>query len=297
MMVIQVLESSALAGVRIGLTGSRSLILLSAFSLLAACASSPAPSPNAGRYQIAQDRAPTRSLDPSQIADVVPTAITRTGAGNRSPYEVLGKRYTVLPSEEGYFEQGVASWYGEKFHGHKTSNGEIFDMYAVSAAHKSLPIPSFLRVTNLDNNRSIVVRVNDRGPFHGDRLIDLSYAAAVKLGYADRGTARVELEAIVVNAETPRAQPAVPLASVGSRSIADSYLQVGAYSTRAAAQDVATTLKSLTREAVKIERIRTQQGRELHRVRIGPLREARSIDEIKRRVAAANLDTPYTVSD
>lgn len=297
MMVIQVLESSALAGVRIGLTGSRSLILLSAFSLLAACASSPAPSPNAGRYQIAQDRAPTRSLDPSQIADVVPTAITRTGAGNRSPYEVLGKRYTVLPSEEGYFERGVASWYGEKFHGHKTSNGEIFDMYAVSAAHKSLPIPSFLRVTNLDNNRSIVVRVNDRGPFHGDRLIDLSYAAAVKLGYADRGTARVELEAIVVNAETPRAQPAVPLASVGSRSIADSYLQVGAYSTRAAAQDVATTLKSLTREAVKIERIRTQQGRELHRVRIGPLREARSIDEIKRRVAAASLGTPYTVSD
>lgn len=293
----QIGEGYSLAAGRFRLIGSRSLVFAGVVSLLAACASSPAPSPNAGRYQIAQDRAPTRSLDPSQIADVVPTAITRTGAGNRSPYEVLGKRYTVLPSEEGYFERGIASWYGEKFHGHKTSNGEIFDMYAVSAAHKSLPIPSFLRVTNLENNRSIVVRVNDRGPFHGDRLIDLSYAAAVKLGYADRGTARVELEAIVVKGESAVEQPRAALTSLGSRSIADSYLQVGAYSTRTAAQEVAATLKSLTREPVRIEKIRTQQGRELHRVRIGPLREARSIDEIKRRVAAANLGTPYTVTE
>ena len=289
-------EISDVNEARSGPANSRPLILLSALMLLAACASS-APSPNAGRYQIAQDRAPTRSLDPAQIADVVPTAVTRTGAGNRSPYEVLGKRYTVLPTEEGYFERGVASWYGEKFHGHKTSNGEVFDMYAVSAAHKSLPIPSFLRVTNLDNNRSIVVRVNDRGPFHGDRLIDLSYAAAVKLGYADRGTARVELEAIVVNGEAVPAQPRRALASVGSRSLAGSYLQVGAYSTRTAAQDVAATLKTLTREPVRIEKIRSAQGRELHRVRIGPLREVQSIDEIKRRVAAANLGTPYTVNE
>ncbi|HBQ01515.1 MAG TPA: septal ring lytic transglycosylase RlpA, partial [Gammaproteobacteria bacterium] len=120
-------------------------------------------------------------------------------AGNRSPYTVLGKTYTVLPTERGYSERGVASWYGEKFHGHKTSNGEVFDMYMASAAHKSLPIPSFLRVTNLDNNRSLIVRVNDRGPFHGDRIVDLSYAAAMKLGYAERGTARVHLESIVVS--------------------------------------------------------------------------------------------------
>jgi len=269
--------------------------------LLAGCASSPSvqqPSPNAGRYQLAQDRAPTRVLDPSEISEVVPTAVTRTMAGNRSPYEVLGKRYTVMSTEEGYFERGVASWYGEKFHGHKTSNGEIFDMYKVSAAHKSLPIPSFLRVTNLDNNRSIIVRVNDRGPFHGDRIIDLSYAAAVKLGYADRGTARVELEAVVVNTDEPRETRQPPqLARVGSGKLADQYLQVGAYSQRGSAQEVAEQLRRLTRQPVKIEEVISSQGQRLHRVRIGPLNDLAEVDSLKARVASANLGTPYTVSE
>jgi len=270
-------------------------------ALLAGCASSPSvqqPSPNAGRYQLAQDRAPTRVLDPSEISEVVPTAVTRTMAGNRSPYEVLGKRYTVMSTEEGYFERGVASWYGEKFHGHKTSNGEIFDMYKVSAAHKSLPIPSFLRVTNLDNNRSIIVRVNDRGPFHGDRIIDLSYAAAVKLGYADRGTARVELEAIVVNTDEPSERRQPPqLARVGSGKLADQYLQVGAYSQRGSAQEVAEQLRRLTRQPVKIEEVISSQGQRLHRVRIGPLNDLAEVDSLKARVASANLGTPYTVSE
>jgi len=270
-------------------------------ALLAGCASSPSvkqPLPNAGRYQIAQDRAPTRMLDPSEIEEVEPTAVTRTMAGNRSPYEVLGKRYTVMSTEEGYFERGVASWYGEKFHGHKTSNGETFDMYKVSAAHKSLPIPSFLRVTNLDNNRSIIVRVNDRGPFHGDRIIDLSYAAAVKLGYADRGTARVELEAIVVNTDEPSERRQQPqLARVGSGKIADQYLQVGAYSQRESAQEVAQQLRSLTRQPVRIEEVISSQGQRLHRVRIGPLNDLAEVDSIKARVASANLGTPYTVSE
>jgi rare lipoprotein A len=270
-------------------------------ALLAGCASSPSvqqPSPNAGRYQLAQDRAPTRVLDPSEISEVVPTAVTRTMAGNRSPYEVLGKRYTVMSTEEGYFERGVASWYGEKFHGHKTSNGEIFDMYKVSAAHKSLPIPSFLRVTNLDNNRSIIVRVNDRGPFHGDRIIDLSYAAAVKLGYADRGTARVELEAVVVNTDEPRERRQPPqLARVVSGKLADQYLQVGAYSQRGSAQEVAEQLRRLTRQPVKIEEVISSQGQRLHRVRIGPLNDLAEVDSLKARVASANLGTPYTVSE
>ena len=169
-------------------------------AVIDACSSAsppPAKNPNAGRYSIMQDRAPEKSIDIINIPEVVPEPVVRTIAGNRSPYTVLGKSYFVLPSEEGYSERGIASWYGEKFHGHKTSNGEVFDMYQVSAAHKSLPIPSFLRVTNLDNNRSIIVRVNDRGPFHGNRIIDLSYAAALKLGYADIGTARVQLDAII----------------------------------------------------------------------------------------------------
>ena len=181
-----------------------SIISICALLLLASCSSSPTPTASGNsRYSIQQDRAPGGNLDLASIPEVVPEAVTRTMAGNRSPYTVLGKTYHVLATEQGYSERGVASWYGEKFHGHKTSNGEIFDMYLASAAHKSLPIPSFLRVTNLDNNRSIVVRVNDRGPFHGERLVDLSYAAALKLGYADRGTARVQLDAIVASGARP----------------------------------------------------------------------------------------------
>jgi len=287
--------------VRWGVRCVAKALLLPALVMLVGCASSPSAtpaSPNAGRYQISQDRAPTRVLMASEVRDVVPTAINRTMAGNRSPYEVLGKRYRVMSSEEGYFERGVASWYGEKFHGHKTSNGEIFDMYEVSAAHKSLPIPSFLKVTNLDNNRSIVVRVNDRGPFHGDRIIDLSYAAAVKLGYADRGTARVELEAIVVKGDAPRERIEQPqLARVGGGKIANQYLQVGAYSMRGSAQEVAKQLQGLTRQPVRIEEVRSSQGQTLHRVRIGPLSDLAEVDMLKARVASANLGTPYTVSD
>ena len=289
-------------GVRWGVRCVAKALLLPALVMLVGCASSPSAtpaSPNAGRYQISQDRAPTRVLMASEVRDVVPTAINRTMAGNSSPYEVLGKRYRVMSSEEGYFERGVvASWYGEKFHGHKTSNGEIFDMYEVSAAHKSLPIPSFLKVTNLDNNRSIVVRVNDRGPFHGDRIIDLSYAAAVKLGYADRGTARVELEAIVVKGDAPRERIEQPqLARVGGGKIANQYLQVGAYSKRGSAQEVAEQLQGLTRQPVRIEEVRSSQGQTLHRVRIGPLSNLAEVDMLKARVASANLGTPYTVSD
>lgn len=120
----------------------------------------------------------------------------RSRYGNRSPYQVLGRSYTVRDSAEGYVEQGLASYYGNKFHGRRTSNLEVYDMYAFTAAHKSLPLPSFARVTNLDNGKSVVVRVNDRGPFHAGRVIDLSYAAAVKLGYREKGTARVEVRGL-----------------------------------------------------------------------------------------------------
>lgn len=120
----------------------------------------------------------------------------RSRYGNRSPYQVLGKSYAVLERADGYVEQGLASYYGSKFHGRRTSSQEVYDMYAFTAAHRSLPLPSFARVTNLDNGRSVVVRVNDRGPFHDGRVIDLSYAAAVKLGIHPRGTGRVEVRGL-----------------------------------------------------------------------------------------------------
>ena len=141
------------------------------------------------------DTVPDYVPDVDAIPEPEVRAEPRSRAGNKS-YSVLGKRYHVLDSAHGYAEEGLASYYGKKFHGRRTSNQEVYDMYAFTAAHKSLPLPSFARVTNLDNGRSVVVRVNDRGPFHAGRVIDLSYAAAVKLGYRDRGTARVRVEAL-----------------------------------------------------------------------------------------------------
>jgi rare lipoprotein A len=141
------------------------------------------------------DTVPADIPDVDAIPDPTPRSEPRSRYGNRS-YSVLGKRYQVLDSAEGYDEVGMASFYGNKFHGRRTSNLEVYDMYAMTAAHKTLPLPSYARVTNLDNGRSIVVRVNDRGPFHAGRIIDLSYAAAVKLGYRDKGTARVEVKGL-----------------------------------------------------------------------------------------------------
>ena len=141
--------------------------------------------------------------------DVV--ALPRSAYGNRSPYKVLGKSYEVLGNTDGYAETGLASYYGNKFHGRKTSNHEVYDMYAFTAAHKSLPLPSFARVTNLENGRSVVVRVNDRGPFHDGRVVDLSYAAAVKLDIHRRGTGRVEVRALQPGEIPPGALPSSAL--------------------------------------------------------------------------------------
>lgn len=141
------------------------------------------------------DTVPDYIPDVDAIPEPEVRAEPRARTGNRD-YAVLGKRYQVLDDAKDYIEEGGASYYGNKFHGRRTSSGEVYDMYAFSAAHKTLPLPSYARVTNLDNGKSIVVRVNDRGPFHSSRIIDLSYAAAVKLGYRERGTARVEVRAL-----------------------------------------------------------------------------------------------------
>ncbi|MFS8063877.1 MAG: septal ring lytic transglycosylase RlpA family protein [Luteimonas sp.] len=143
-----------------------------------------------------QDSAPDGLADVDLIPEPDVSNEPRSRYGNRSPYAVLGKSYAVLPSAEGYDETGIASFYGNKFHGRRTSSLEVYDMYAFSAAHKTLPLPSFARVTNLANGKSVIVRVNDRGPFHDGRIIDLSYAAAVKLGVDRTGTARVEVRGL-----------------------------------------------------------------------------------------------------
>ncbi len=163
------------------------------------------------------DSTPDHVPDVDSIPEPEVTNEPRSAIGNRASYSVLGKQYKVLDNTKGYVEKGTASYYGQKFHGRRTSNMEVYDMYAFTAAHKTLPLPSFARVTNLDNGKSVVVRVNDRGPFHDGRVIDLSYAAAVKLGITARGTGRVEVRALQpgdddrpVLASTPAAVPSRP---------------------------------------------------------------------------------------
>ncbi|PMR76936.1 septal ring lytic transglycosylase RlpA family protein [Billgrantia endophytica] len=162
----------------------------------AAGTASPAAPASDGRYAMSGDAYPEDPPDVSEIPDAVPRVEAPSRGGNRPTYEVWGKTYQVLPDARGYARQGTASWYGEKFHGYATSNGEIYDMYKMSAAHRSLPLPTYARVTSLDNGQSVIVRVNDRGPFHNDREIDLSYAAAARLDILDHGTGRVKVEAI-----------------------------------------------------------------------------------------------------
>lgn len=142
------------------------------------------------------DSTPTYIPNVRCIPEPLVTNEARSAVGNKSPYVVLGKQYRVMDRVDDYVEQGTASYYGQKFHGRLTSNREVYDMYAFTAAHKTLPLPSFARVTNLDNGESIIVRVNDRGPFHEGRVIDLSYAAAVRLGITQRGTGRVEVRGL-----------------------------------------------------------------------------------------------------
>ncbi len=162
------------------------------------------------------DSTPAEILDVDAIPEPEVTAEPRSRVGNRSSYAVLGQEYRVLDDTRGYVEQGLASYYGNKFHGRRTSNLEVYDMYAFTAAHKTLPLPSFARVTNLDNGKSVVVRVNDRGPFHEGRVMDLSYAAAVKIGIYPRGTGRVEVRALTPGDDaqpTFAATAAAPLAA------------------------------------------------------------------------------------
>ncbi len=212
-----------------------------------------------------QDGPPTHGrFDPSKIQYPVPRPEPRSPYGNHSPYEVLGVTYEVLPTARDYREIGIASWYGTKFHGRATSSGEPYDMYQLTAAHKTLPLPTYAEVRHLENGRSIIVRINDRGPFHPDRIIDLSWAAAVKLGIDQSGTGPVEVTTITFpDALTYAVGPArLPV-----------LLQVGAFSELARAEAVAGQLRDAGLGPVRTENARTSQGR-VFRVQVGPVAHA-----------------------
>ncbi|MEZ8192581.1 MULTISPECIES: septal ring lytic transglycosylase RlpA family protein [Vibrio] len=150
-----------------------------------------------GRYDIDSDIAPDAPISVEHLEDAHPQYEPYSLGGN-TDYTLRGEDYKIVKKTEGFTEKGKASWYGKKFHGHLTSNGEIYDMYSMSAAHKTLPIPSYVKVTNTDNDKTTIVRINDRGPFHEGRIIDLSYAAAYKLDVLRTGTANIEIEVITL---------------------------------------------------------------------------------------------------
>ena len=212
------------------------------------------------RYDQELDGPPNRPLYPHQVLDAIPAPDPILQQGNISPYVVNGVTYEVLNEYEDYSSEGIASWYGIKFHGRKTSNGEIFDLRLATAAHKRLPIPCYVSVTNLENGRSMTVRVNDRGPFHSNRIIDLSYAAAIKLGFADMGVARVKVEVINVTGVDDRR-----LKTKGQYR----YLQLGAFQFRSSADLLVRKLQLLTDSSVTVSSV--QMGDTLlYRVRLGP---------------------------
>ena len=177
----------------VSIKNTHCFLIVLLLSTLIACAPS-------GRYQQKKDSVPSRIPTLLEQQNVIPRDEPKSRGGNKD-YTVRGKSYTVLESAKAYKETGIASFYGEKFHGHLTSNGEIYNMFSMSAAHKSLPLPTYVKVTNLTNHRTAIVRVNDRGPFHPGRIIDLSYSAAYKLGIS--GVANVLVEAITIEDNSP----------------------------------------------------------------------------------------------
>jgi rare lipoprotein A len=278
---------------------SRGAATIALSLLLAGCGSAPArrdPSPRAPAPVPAAVPAPSvpeRSTPPPAPADLlsipdpVPKAEPRSARGNPVYYEVFGKRYYILATAEGYRERGVASWYGPDFHARPTSSGEPYDMYAMTAAHKTLPIPAYARVTNLSNGRSVVVRINDRGPFVANRIIDLSYTAAHKLDMTRAGTAFVEVQVLTPGSPTDAARALVPPAPA-ALSGPVLYLQVGAFGAADNATKLAERLRTAGIAQVSVSGPAGTPA--LYRVRVGPFNDVASFDKLAARVASLGVE-------
>ena len=257
----------------------RSAIVFAA-ALLAACGSAP----NKGGYYKDDGPGANPPVNLGSVADATPRVEPLHRFANR-PYEVFGKKYVPLASLQPYRQRGIASWYGKRFHGQKTASGERYDMYAMTAAHPTLPVPSYARVTNVSNGRSVVVRINDRGPFHADRVIDLSFTAAYRLGFSDAGSAPVEVETIVPGASVLASAPPAPPASPQDVTLAQAqpkgvYLQLGAFTVRENAE--LFRARMMREFAWLSETIQVIAGESLFRLHLGPYRtqdEARTIAE------------------
>lgn len=230
-----------------------------------------------------KDGPPRRSMDVSKIPDAKPRPLAKSRYGNPPTYHVLGKTYHVLPTSKDYKAKGIASWYGTKFHGRLTSTREPYDMFAMTAASPVLPIPSFVRVTNIKNGKSVVVKVNDRGPFASNRIMDLSYAAAKKLGYIRTGTALVEVTSLNMGRPAP------------SANAPKLFLQIGSYPTLAKAQSVAKHVHaSIDRTTSQIQAAQVR-GKTWYRLQLGPMKHIKTSEQIYRQVQELGYNDAYTV--
>lgn len=251
-----------------------------------------------------QDRPPGSDEIPpdvTRIPDAVPEPVERSRYGNPESYEVLGKRYRVMADGRGFKQRGRASWYGKKFHGRRTSSGEKYDMFAMSAAHKTLPIPTYARVTNLANGKSVVVRVNDRGPFHAGRIVDLSYTAAAKLDFLKHGSTEVLLEVVdaggkplpapapVVVAEADaEAEPAPPPPPSDVRG-PPRFLQAGVFGDSRNAETFRDHLRASQIRPL-VMRSAQRAGKWVYRVLVGPFDDPNQLNAMRSRLHAE--DTP-----
>jgi rare lipoprotein A len=259
--------------------------------------------PQPGRYADDDDSGPKGPPpDVSKIPEPVPKSEPKSQYGNKSPYNVLGETYRVLPTCAGYVERGVASWYGNKFHGYMTSNFEKYDMYAYTAASKTLPLPCYVRVTNLENGKSAIVRVNDRGPFAANRIVDLSYVAAVKLGVWPKGTAMVEVRAVDPDRhpdQDRRAEPSreAAVSAAPQKTLKPAlYLQVGAFSDASNAERAASRVRAANIGDVQVVEAKVD-GKTLRRVRLGPLRDADEADRLAPKLKGLGLGEPRVAVD
>jgi rare lipoprotein A len=260
---------------------------------LAACAGTP-------RQPVRPDSNPSPPpvpaappLKPDAVPDAVPRSEPRARNGNPPFYDVFGKRYYVLSSSVGYWERGVASWYGPGFHKVRTSTGEPYDMYGMTAAHRTLPLPAYVRVTNLQNGRSVVVRVNDRGPFVGNRIIDLSYTAAAKLDMLRNGTAMVEIRTLDPAAPPAAAEGVAPVAEAPAPAL---FVQAGAFADPANAERLAARLRggSYGKVFVRDDQI---AGRRMYRVRIGPVADVAEFDRVVAALERAGIGDAHLALD
>lgn len=284
--------------------------MLTALALVAC--SSPGTGPGTRASRDGYPAQPPR--DVMSIPDAVPKDEPRSRYGNPKNYVVLGKRYYVMPTSQGYVERGIASWYGTKFHGNRTSSGESYDMYAMTAAHKTLPLPTYARVTNITNGRSVVVKINDRGPFHDNRVIDLSYSAAAKLGILGQGTGLVEVRALDPHQdprqadpgprviETRQAPPATIAPPAKSTPLPPTiatpglYLQIGAFVSRDNAEQLRAKLSQVKIPDIQI-REDHRNARPVYQVRIGPLASVAEADRMASALERYGITNPHVVID